>query len=230
MLEWIIDVHRKFRLRPETLYVCQFIIDKYLSKQKTDSKKLHLIGVTTLLIGTKYEEIYPPDLRDFLHISENKFTKPQVLEMEKQVLQTLDFNLTAPSAYRFLQRFRLMSDILNNDEVFFFAQYILEISLLEASFLVFKPSQLAAASIILSAKLIKKEDAWTPEVQKISGYSLKDLEEPIKEVKLFCQEINPKFISILKYKFSKPEYKKVSNYEFKFWGWRSQRTLDTRIT
>ena len=83
LLEWIIDVHRKYRLRPETLYVCQFIIDKYLSREKTSSKKLHLIGVTTLLIGTKYEEIYPPDLKDFLHVSENKFTKNQVLDMEK---------------------------------------------------------------------------------------------------------------------------------------------------
>lgn len=83
LLEWIIDVHRKYRLRPETLYVCQFIIDKYLSRHKTESKQLHLIGVTTLLLGTKYEEIYPPDLKDFLHVSENKFTKAQVLDMEK---------------------------------------------------------------------------------------------------------------------------------------------------
>lgn len=216
MLEWIIDVHRKFKLRPETLYVCQFIIDKFLSKHKTDSKQLHLIGVTTLLIGTKYEEIYPPDLKDFLHISENKFTKPQVLAMEKQILQTLDFNVTAPSAYRFLQRYRSLSDVLNDDEVFFFAQYVLEISLLEASFLAFKPSMLSAASIILSAKMLKKQDPWTKEIEQITSYSRKDLEEVVKEVKLFCQEINPKFISILKYKFSKSEYKKVSNYEFKF--------------
>jgi len=53
-------------------------------------------------------------------------------------------------------------------------------------------------------------------MQRFTGYSREDLEEAVKEVSLFCQEINPKFINILKYKFSKPEYKKVSNYEFKF--------------
>lgn len=216
LLEWIIDVHRKFKLRPETLYVCQFIVDKYLSKVKTDSKQLHLIGVTTLLIGTKYEEIYPPELKDFLQVSENKFTKKQVLEKEIEILTALDFNLTAPSAYRFLQRFRRLNDIMNNDEVFFYAQYILEISLLEASFLVFKPSVLAAAAIILASKQLKKSDPWTPEVEKQTCYKRSDLNDAVKEVKLFCQEINPKFISILKYKFSKPEYKKVSNFEFTF--------------
>lgn len=82
LLEWIIDVHRKFKLRSETLYVAQFIIDKYLSKEKILNKQLHLLGVTTLLISTKYEEIYPPDLKDFLTVSENKFNKAQVLDME----------------------------------------------------------------------------------------------------------------------------------------------------
>ena len=68
-------MHRKFKLRPETLYVSQYIIDKFLSKQKIKNTQLHLLGVTTLLISTKYEEIYPPDLRDLLAVSENKFTK-----------------------------------------------------------------------------------------------------------------------------------------------------------
>jgi len=53
-------------------------------------------------------------------------------------------------------------------------------------------------------------------MKELTGYSKDDLSEVIKEVRLFCHEINPKFISILKYKFSKAEYKKVSNYEFKF--------------
>ncbi len=75
LLEWIIDVHRKFRLKPECLYVAQYIIDKYLSLEKIKNNQLHLIGVTTLLISTKYEEIYPPELNDLLAVSENKFKR-----------------------------------------------------------------------------------------------------------------------------------------------------------
>jgi hypothetical protein len=98
------------------------------------------LGVTTLLISTKYEEIYPPELRDLLAVSENKFTRNQVLELEREILMELDFKITAPSGYRFLQRFRKLNPVVDTDEVFFYAQFILEISLLEASFLKFKPS------------------------------------------------------------------------------------------
>lgn len=121
LLEWIIDVHRKFRLQPECLYVTQHIIDNYLSRKIIQKQQLHLLGVTTLLIAAKYEEIYPPDLRDFLAISENKFTRQQVIAMEKEILTTLGFILTAPSAYVFLKRYSHLSEMYSNKEVFFFA-------------------------------------------------------------------------------------------------------------
>lgn len=66
LVEWIIDVHRKFRLTSETLYVTVRCIDRFLSKQKILKSQLHILGVTSLLISTKYEEIYPPDLKELL--------------------------------------------------------------------------------------------------------------------------------------------------------------------
>ena len=77
--------------------------------------------MTSLLISTKYEEIYPPNLDDLLSVSENKFTREEVLKMEMDMLITLEFNITTPSAYRFLERFRKLSSIANEDKVFFFA-------------------------------------------------------------------------------------------------------------
>jgi len=64
--------------------------------------QLHLLGVAALLIATKYEEIYPPDLKDLLNVSENKFTKEEVLKLEEEILNTLEFNFFAPSLLRFL--------------------------------------------------------------------------------------------------------------------------------
>ena len=66
LVEWIIDVHRKFRLMPETLYCTVFLIDKFLSLKQIKKSQLHILGVTSLLIATKYEEIYPPELKDLL--------------------------------------------------------------------------------------------------------------------------------------------------------------------
>lgn len=116
LVEWIIDVHRKFRLLPETLYVTVFLIDRFLSLKQIKKSQLHILGVTSLLISTKYEEIYPPELKDLLSVSENKFTRKEVLVMEREMLTTLEFNLTTPSAYRFLERFRRLSTTTANDD------------------------------------------------------------------------------------------------------------------
>ncbi len=79
MIEWIIDVHRKFRLQSETLYAAVFIIDRFLSVQHIRKAQLQILGLTALLIATKYEEIYPPDLRDLLHVAEGRFQRSEVL-------------------------------------------------------------------------------------------------------------------------------------------------------
>ena len=89
LVEWIIDVHRKFKLMPETLFVTIHLIDQFLSKQQIKKSQLHILGVTAILIATKYEEIYPPDLKELLVVSENKFTRSEVLRMERDILMAL---------------------------------------------------------------------------------------------------------------------------------------------
>ena len=138
--------------------------------------------------------------------------------MEKDILMTLNFEVTAPSAYRFLQRFKRLNQSANDDEVFFYAQYLQEIQLLDASLLKFKQSEIAAAALILSTRQLKKVNCWNKDMEKFTGYTEAQLSEVVKEVRSFCVEINPKFISTLKYKFSKPEYKEVAKHKFLFWN------------
>ena len=217
LVEWIIDVHRKFRLLPETLYVTVFLIDRFLSLKQIKKSQLHILGVTSLLISTKYEEIYPPELKDLLSVSENKFTRKEVLAMERDMLSTLDFNLTTPSAYRFLERFRRLSTTTaSDDQLFFFAQYIQEVSLLDASLLQYRPSELAAASLILAAKSLKKINIWNKEMEKATNLKEDYMAKVVEDVKSFALEVNPKFLTTLKYKFSKQEYNDVASLPFKF--------------
>jgi hypothetical protein len=79
-----------------------------------------------------------------------------------------------------------------------------------------KPSEIAAASFVLSAKAIKKINAWNSEMEKWTGFKEKDLKEAIEDVKQFACEVNPKFLSTLKYKFQKDEYLSVANLPFNF--------------
>ncbi len=80
------------------------------------------------MIAAKYEEIYPPELKDFVFITDNAFSKQDVLMMEFQILSALDFAMTFPTSFRFLQRY---IKVLGEDrKVYNFAWFLLELSLL----------------------------------------------------------------------------------------------------
>ena len=65
--------------------------------------KLQLVGVTTMFIASKYEEIFPPEAKDFVYITDNACNKKELLNMEIDMLTTLNFDITFPSQYRFLE-------------------------------------------------------------------------------------------------------------------------------
>ena len=78
LVDWLVEVHLKFKLVPETLYLTINIIDRYLAKTEVTRPKLQLVGVTALLIASKYEEIYPPELRDLVYICDRAYSKNEV--------------------------------------------------------------------------------------------------------------------------------------------------------
>ena len=93
------------------------IIDRYMSKHQITKRDVQLVGISSLLIVAKYEEIYPPLLKDFVYITDNVYTPEEILDMEKKILFSLDFDLNLCSAYRFLERFSKLAKI---DNVTFF--------------------------------------------------------------------------------------------------------------
>ena len=91
-----------------------------------------------------------------------------------------------------------------------------EIALLDASLLKYNGSELAAAALILSTKSLKKCKVWNSEMEQTTGYKEEHLQGVVEDVKGFVLEVNPKFLTTLKYKFSKQEYKEVASLPFKF--------------
>ncbi|CAI5466731.1 unnamed protein product [Closterium sp. Yama58-4] len=105
LLDWLIEVHLKFKLMPETLYLTANLIDRYLSLAPVRRRNLQLVGVTAMLIASKYEEIWAPEVRDFVYISDNAYSRAEVIALEKDMLNALRFQLTVPTPYVFASRF-----------------------------------------------------------------------------------------------------------------------------
>lgn len=105
LIDWILEVHQKFDMMPESLYLTVYIIDMYLSLQSVLRRELQLVGVSALLIACNYEEIWAHEVNDFILISDSAYTREQILKMEKAILNMLEWNLTVPTPYVFLVRF-----------------------------------------------------------------------------------------------------------------------------
>ena len=105
LLDWLVEVHLKFKLLPETLHLTGSLIDRYLACSPVSRKNLQLVGVTAMLVASKYEEIWAPEVRDFVYISDRAYSRDQILACEKALLNALGFQLTVPTAHAFAGRF-----------------------------------------------------------------------------------------------------------------------------
>lgn len=140
---------------PETLYTATMIIDKYLAKKHVKKETLQLVGTAAFFIAAKYEETYQiPDLDDLVYFAAKAFSKSDIIKMEADIIETLDFDLIMTTSYKFLEP---LSKICNMDmKNFYLAQYVLELSLLNIKFLKYKPSLLASSAIYLINKIRKR--------------------------------------------------------------------------
>lgn len=155
LIDWLIEVHLKFKLVPESLFLTVNLIDRYLEKDQVHRSKLQLIGVTAMLIACKYEEIYPPIVKDFVYITDNAYTKEEILEQERKMLQALDFDIQITSSYRFLERY---AKIMKADPVIFnLARYLTELTLVSYRMTRFAQSNIAASALYLALKMTKHQ-------------------------------------------------------------------------
>lgn len=120
LTDWLVEVHNKFDLMPETLYLTINIVDRYLAKKTVPRRELQLVGISAMLMASKYEEIWAPEVNDFVCISDRAYTHEQVLVMEKRILGELEWNLTVPTPYVFLVRFIKAARIDPNVSIIFF--------------------------------------------------------------------------------------------------------------
>ena len=130
LIDWLVDVHAKFRLNSETLFLAVYIMDKFMEKQRVSKNKLQLVGVTALFIASKYEEIYPPELKDFVYITDNAYSKVEVIQMEFHILSIMSFNLSIPTCNRFLERYLLLIGAENYQPVLYLSKFLIELSLI----------------------------------------------------------------------------------------------------
>lgn len=171
LVDWMVEIQESFELNHETLYLAVKMVDRFLSKEDLRRSQIQLLGATSLLIASKIDERVPPSLDEFTYICDDAYTRDMFIDMERHVLQVLEFDLSMPLSYSFLRRYcRSMEMTLREMTL---ARFILECSLMDYSMIGHRDSKIAAASLLLAMDILGME--WKDTLTYYSGYQPSEL-------------------------------------------------------
>lgn len=212
LVDWLTDVHKKYKLRPETLFLAISLVDRFLEKRSTLRRHLQLVGVTALLIAAKFEELYPPQIHDFVHVTDKAYTTEEVIRMEVSMLTALDFVICRPTAVHFMERYQCVNGCSEAHRDL--AQYLLELTLIDYKMVKYSPSHLAAAAILLSNKLLRRQPSWTPAAVKHTKMTEQMLKECAKEMCGLLEHAESNPLQAVRKKFSQLKHHSVAKLNF----------------
>jgi len=179
LVDWMVGVHLQFHMLQETLFSTVAILDRYLQKEiaSVSRKKLQLVGVACMLIAAKYEEIYAPEIKDFVYITDHAYSEREIQKMEVQVLSVLKFDLGRPLPLHFLRRASKAGGV--DSATHTLAKYICELGLGVYSLAHIAPSKLSAAALALAMRLVEPSASfstlWSPALVHYTKYTAEEL-------------------------------------------------------
>ncbi|XP_059461474.1 cyclin-A2-2 [Corylus avellana] len=214
LIDWLVEVSEEYKLVPDTLYLTVNLIDRFLSKNYMEKTRLQLLGVTCMLIASKYEEICAPRVEEFCVITDNTYMRGEVLELERQVLNFLHFQLSVPSTKTFLRRFIQAAQAsykLPSVELEFLANYLAELTLVEYSFLKFLPSLIAAAAVFLAKWTLNQSDhPWNPTLEYYTSYKASELKTIVLALEELQLNTNGCSLNSIREKYRQQKFKCVA--------------------
>ncbi|ODQ54349.1 A/B/D/E cyclin [Saitoella complicata NRRL Y-17804] len=182
LVDWLVQVHARFRLLPETLYLCINYVDRFLSLKVVSLQKLQLVGAAALFVAAKYEEIQCPSVHEIVFMVDRGYTAEEVLKAERFMINMLNFELGWPGPMSFLRRISKADDYDLDTRTL--AKYLMEVTLCERKFVGAPPSFVAAVAHYLARTMLGKSDEeggiWTEAHLYYSGYTQGQLDPAVE--------------------------------------------------
>ncbi|KAF8054733.1 hypothetical protein N665_1318s0003 [Sinapis alba] len=214
LVDWLVEVSEEYTLVPDTLYLTVYLIDWFLHGNYLERQRLQLLGITCMLIASKYEEISPPRIEEFCFITDNTYTRDQVLEMENQVLAHFSFQIYTPTPKTFLRRFlraAQASYLSPRRELECLASYLTELTLIDYHFLKFLPSVIAASAVFLAKwTLDQSNHPWNPTLEHYTTYKASDLKASVHALQDLQLNTKGCPLSAIRMKYRQEKFKSVA--------------------
>lgn len=210
LVDWLVEVHMKYRLRQAVLFLTINLIDRYLSCGPPISrKKLQLVGVVAMFVASKFEEIEPPTVHNFVYITDNAYTKEEVLQAECSMLATLGFRIVVPTADEFLDR--LLRAHCCDSRHRSLARYLLELAMIDIKWLRYRASQIAAAALLLSNELLGQRTSWPASLARCARYTEASLRPCVADLQALLEAAPKSSLQAVRKKFASRENHSVAS-------------------
>lgn len=144
-------------------------------------QQLQLTGVTSMLLASKYEEIYPPSISDFVYICADAYTIKQIQDTERRILSSLGYELNKPFSLQFLRRYSKITMATTKEHSL--AKYILEQALLDWKMSTIRPSIKAAAALLLAKSILQHKSIPSGVLKRYTGFTDEDLREIVMRLR-----------------------------------------------
>lgn len=160
MVDWMIEVTSIFQSSPRTFFIAVKIMDKFFTLQNVSVScgLLHIIGLTSLFISSKYEDVITISTKDVVElIAHNKISSEDLFMTEQAILKKLGFFVNFVTRCDFIEE--ISKEISLSEELTSFALFLSQVSMHIYSHLSLKESQIAYCCLFISAKALKKEES-----------------------------------------------------------------------
>jgi len=210
LVDWLVEVHTKYRLQQATLFLTINLIDRYLSRSVVLRKRLQLVGVVAMFIAAKFEEVDPPSACSLTYITDNAYTKEDIFALECTFLTALDFKVLVPTAAHFLDHLQRTNrcDPLHKE----LAQYILELGLLDIHMIQHRPSVLAASALFLSNEIMNRTPLWPTAVALASRRTRSSLKSCVEEFRELLDAAPRDTFQAIRKKYSRQHHLAVAKH------------------
>ncbi|KAL5698507.1 hypothetical protein ACHQM5_029538 [Ranunculus cassubicifolius] len=216
LIDWLVEVTEEYKLTSDTLYLTVYFIDRFLSQNFIERQKLQLLGITCMLIASKYEEICAPRVEEFCFITDNTYSKMEVVNMESKVLNYLEFQLSTPTIKTFLRRFLRAAQASYQEpslELEFLGNYLAELTLVEYDFLKVLPSLVAASAVFLARwTLDQSSHPWNPTLEHYTGYKPAELKCTVSALQDLQKNTNGCPLNAIRDKYKQQKFKGVASF------------------
>ena len=169
VIDWLVEIHRRFKMHSESLYMTIYLLDMYLTECDLDKACYQRLACAALMIAAKSEERSVPLMEDFVYVAGKSFSATALQRMEASLFEKVGCHVTPILAFSFLSRsLRFIQATPQQSQ---YCLFILESLLLDSDFIGVRPSFLAAAVFYTGFKIMNKDDfQWDVTMTKNIGY------------------------------------------------------------